>query len=87
MLIAMLAAVALMADATPAAAAAATPAPTVAAKAADPDPVICKNEAVVGSRLPKKVCMRKSDADLRRQADQDATAKIQRLGMHGPRGN
>jgi hypothetical protein len=87
MLIAMLAAVALMADATPAAAAAATPAPTVAAKAADPDPVICKNEAVVGSRLPKKVCMRKSEKLDRERRDQAATANLERMSTYGPKGN
>jgi hypothetical protein len=84
MLIAMLAAVALMADATPAAAAAVGPAPAAAAKTTDPDPIVCKNEAVSGSRLPKKVCMRQSEKLARERHDQDATANLERMSLHGP---
>ena len=88
MFIAMFAAVALMADATPAAAAAAVaPAPAAATKAAEADPMICKSEAILGSRLPKKVCMRKSEAEARTRRDQDATAKIERMSTYGPKGN
>ncbi|THD79407.1 MAG: hypothetical protein E7812_10080 [Phenylobacterium sp.] len=75
MLIVMLAAMTLLADATPAAAVAA---PAAAVPAKDADPMVCKKETVVGSRLPTKVCMRKSEADLRRQHDRDAVEGIQR---------
>ena len=81
MLIAMLAAVTLLADATPAAAVAA---PQAAAPAPDADPLVCKKETVVGSRLPTKVCMHKSEADARRQHDRENLEGIQRNNGIGP---
>ena len=68
MIISMFAAALLLAEATPAA----TP-----AKATDADPLVCKTEAVAGSRLPKKVCAPKSEWERRRQEAQDATQKSQ----------
>ena len=81
MLIVMLAAVTLLADATPAAAVAA---PTAAPPAKDADPLVCKKETVVGSRLPVKTCMHKSEADQRRQHDREGLEGIQRNNGIGP---
>ncbi|MCR5875198.1 hypothetical protein LRS10_13965 [Phenylobacterium sp. J426] len=45
---------------------------------AEKDPVICKNEAAAGSRLPKKVCATKSEWERRKQEDRDNLEKSQR---------
>lgn len=62
MIVSMLAAAFLLAEATPAAA---------PAKAAEADPMVCKNEAAPGSRLPKRVCAPKSEWERRRQEAKD----------------
>lgn len=35
------------------------------------DPMICKREAVIGSRFKKEICMRQSDRDIQEQGTQD----------------
>ena len=62
MIIAVLAAFALMADSTPAAQPTPTLATTSPAKASDnPMALVCKNEPVLGSRLPTKRCRTRGD--------------------------
>lgn len=64
MIVSMLAAGLLLAQGAPAAAPAKT-------EVAEKDPIICKNEAAPGSRLPKKNCAPKSEWE-RRKADDRA---------------
>ncbi len=71
MIVSMLAASLLMVQAAPAAAA--------QTDAAEKDPVICKNEAAPGSRLPKKICAAKSEWERRKQEDRDNLEKSQRV--------
>lgn len=44
----------------------------------DKDRMICKTEALAGSRVPKKVCATKSEWDARRQDDRDQLEKAQK---------
>lgn len=78
-MIAAVLAAALMAAAPAAAPAAATgtEAPTKAAKPAA-DEMVCKKEAVVGSRLKSKVCMTQADWDRRKQDSKDELDAAQR---------
>jgi hypothetical protein len=84
MIIAFLAATALLAEATPAAAPAVEPAPAaspaaVKAPVADPNAKVCRNEATLGSRLPTKVCYSKADAarnEQRRSAVEQMKSQI-----------
>jgi hypothetical protein len=82
MLVTMLAAVVLMAD-TPAAAEAtsqpAAPAapPVSARKKLTREGMICRNEPVLGSKMPKRVCMTASEAAERQKADRELTERIQ----------
>jgi invasion protein IalB len=39
--------------------------------------MVCKKEAVLGSRMPKRVCMTQEDWELRRQEGRDELKKIQ----------
>ena len=64
-------------------AAAATPVTPVAKS--DKDRMICKTEALAGSRVPKKVCATKSEWDARRQEDRDQLEKAQKAAS-APRG-
>ena len=87
MIIAVLAALALLAESTPAAQSASTPAPTPApaagattppAKAADnPMAMVCKNEPVLGSRLPTKRCRTQGDIAQQRLDDRAALERAQ----------
>ncbi|MGA0606622.1 hypothetical protein ACO2Q0_11520 [Phenylobacterium sp. VNQ135] len=70
MIVSMLAASLLLVQGAPAAA---------KTEVADKDPVICKNEAAPGSRLPKKVCATKSEWERRKQEDRDNLEKSQRV--------
>jgi hypothetical protein len=78
MLVSMLAAVVLMAD-TPAAAPADPPAapPVSARKKLTREGMICRNEPVLGSKMPKRVCMTASEAAERQKADRELTERIQ----------
>lgn len=67
-----LAAVVLLSPAAPAARAAATP----AAK----DPIVCKSETPMGSRLPRKSCMRTSERDRLRRESRKTLEDIQSAG-------
>lgn len=71
MLVSLLAATMLLADAAPAAAAPATSTPAQAGVLAAPqkDPLVCKNQPLLGSRMAKKICMTKSEWEERRQRD------------------
>lgn len=70
------------AEAPPAAAPATATPPAAAPKE---DPVVCRNQVVAGSRLPVKVCMRRSDEEARKRSGQDALNKIQNSnGLRGP---
>jgi hypothetical protein len=75
----------LLADATPAAAQ-----PTPAAPAAAPadqsasakpkvnrDGMVCHTEEILGSRIPKRVCMTPADAEARAHQDQQNLGRIQ----------
>jgi hypothetical protein len=64
------------ADPTPAAA----PAAAAAAKdkASDPNKLVCKKEAVVGSRMPTRTCMTQSEWDARKQEGRDQVDAAQR---------
>lgn len=73
----------------PPAPAAVTPGPSVATNPTvegyvapkapkDPDPMVCRSETPIGSKLPVKVCVRKSDRDRQKQDSQEALQLIQR---------
>jgi parvulin-like peptidyl-prolyl isomerase len=87
--IVLIAAGALMAESAAAQPAAPAPAPVVVANPTvegyappkapkDPDPLVCRSETPIGSKLPVKVCVRKSDRDRQKQDSQEALQLIQR---------
>ncbi len=84
MIVALLAATVLLADVTPAATPAAAPAakaaaaPTTAQKAADSNSkLVCKSEAVLGSRMPVKKCRTVGDAAAEKLEAQQALERMQ----------
>lgn len=83
MIVALLAATVLLADVTPAStlAAASTAkaaAPTTAQKAADSNAkLVCKSEAVLGSRMPVKKCRTVGDAAAEKIEAQQALERMQ----------
>ena len=56
----------------PAAASAAAP-----AKAAENDPLICRSETPIGTKLPKRTCIRKSERDRQKRESRDALQLMQ----------
>lgn len=64
------------------------PAPAVSEPAPAPkdaDPVVCRSQVIVGSRLPVKVCTRASQDASRKRSAQDAVTKFQNSNaMRGP---
>lgn len=57
----------------------AEPAPAPAAQAVeDDDPVVCHNEPLTGSRLPRRVCIRKSEREAMRKDAARAISNAQR---------
>lgn len=60
-------------DAAPAGDAAKPP-----AKVAPKDPLVCRSETPIGSKLPVKTCMLKSERDRQKQDSQEALQLIQR---------
>lgn len=78
MLIVMLAATALLADAAPAAAA-----PAKAPPAAKPvaDQIVCHKEFTVGSNIPRKVCRSKADDELNRA---EARKELEQMQLATP---
>jgi hypothetical protein len=50
------------------------------------DPLICKREAVIGSRFKKEVCMRQSDLDAQKQGTQDIMNQRGRGRANAPPG-
>jgi hypothetical protein len=93
MIIALLAATVLMADSTPALQAATTAAQpqavaATAEKNAKPkkpasNALVCKNEPVLGSRLPTKRCRTTEQMAAQQQEDQANLDKAQRVGDPG----
>jgi predicted secreted protein len=80
MLLAVLAALAAATpDAAPAAAAPAQAAAPAAPKAKEE--MICKSEAVTGSRFPKKVCYSKSEYEAKQRLDQEQLRQNQSGGL------
>ncbi len=69
---------AVLAAETPAAAAASTTAAAPKADKPKSDAMVCKKEAVLGSRLPTRVCLRQEEWDSRRTDSRDELQKIQR---------
>jgi hypothetical protein len=84
MIIVMLAAVALLADTTPAAAATAQPVAAPARKA-DSD-IICHKETTLGSIVPTKVCYSKAEYEANKRESR-ATVEHMQANTPGPRGN
>ena len=93
MIIALLAATVLMADSTPALQAATTAAqPQAVATTAEQNTkpkkpasnaLVCKNEPVLGSRLPTKRCRTTEQMAAQQQEDQANLEKAQRVGDPG----
>jgi hypothetical protein len=90
MLIALFAATILMAESSPALQAATTTAPTQPAVASGAktgkdagNVLICRNEPIVGSRLPTKRCRTKEQMAAQKQEDQMNLEKMQRTGDPG----
>lgn len=46
--------------------------------AKDPDPLVCRSETPIGSKLPVKTCVRKSEHDRQKRESQEALQLIQR---------
>lgn len=53
---------------------------------AKPEGMVCKNEQVLGTRFPKRVCRSKASIAQRRRTDQDTVSNIQLQGATFPRG-
>jgi hypothetical protein len=80
MMISLVLAAALFAAAEPAAAPAAAAAPAKSAKAekANKDGMICRKEAVIGSRMKTRTCMTQEQWDARAVEDRDLVEQAQR---------
>jgi hypothetical protein len=76
MIVPLLAAVMLFADASSAAAAPPAPAPAGKVKLTKTG-MICRNEAVIGSKLPKRVCLTPEEDAARRARDRELTEYMQ----------
>lgn len=66
------------AGATAAVPAASTPAKSTTAAKPDKDGLICKKEAVLGSRMKQRTCLPQSEWDLRKQTARDDLDAAQR---------
>src|SRR5436190_7507201 len=90
MLVAILAAISTFPPPGPTAAPAPAPPPAAEAPATDPaaaaataaakpkeEPIVCKSQVVVGSRLPVKVCTRASDDATRKRSGRDSLDRLQ----------
>ena len=88
MIIALLAATVLLADATPAAQAGATPPAASAAapakKAGDQANLTCRSEPVLGSRLPVKKCRTADEARADKQAAREELDRAQGAMAQNP---
>ena len=56
----------------------------------EPDPLVCKSETPIGSKLPVKHCVRKSERDRQKRDSQETLQLIQRrsdgpMKIDGPR--
>lgn len=88
MLTVMLAAVALLADTTPAAAAAPTAAPAAqaapAAKQKKPDDIVCHKEATLGTSIPTKVCFSRAEYEANKAESRRTLEHVQNnIGIAG----
>lgn len=89
MLTVMLAAVALLAETTPAASQATAPVAAPAAAAAKPaakadSDIVCHKEAILGSNIPKKVCYSKAEyEENRKEARQNVEHMQNNIGSRG----
>jgi hypothetical protein len=88
MLTVMLAAVALLAETTPAAAAAPAQPTTTAVEAAKPakkaDDIICHKEAQLGTSIPTKVCYSKAEYEANKAESRRTTERMQsNMGIRG----
>jgi hypothetical protein len=75
MIVSLLAAIVLMAD-TPAAAPPAAP-PVSAKKKLTKEGMVCRNEAVLGSKLPRRVCSTPEQDAARKAADRELAEYMQ----------
>ncbi len=62
----------------PAASTPAAASPAKADKASDPNKIVCKKEAVLGSRMPTRTCMTQGEWDARKQEGRDQVDAAQR---------
>lgn len=60
-----------------AATAAATPAPAVSTPAKADDPLVCHQEVIAGSRVPTRVCLRRSAVEAQARDGRAMTEKMQ----------
>lgn len=70
-------------DTAPAQAAPPPAAPTAGAPAATPtkaadDPLVCRSETPIGTKLPKRTCIRKSERDRQKRESREALELYQR---------
>jgi hypothetical protein len=82
MIVALIAATALLAEATPTAAPTTQPATATAAqadkkKAEDPNKLVCHSEAVLGSRMPVKRCATSAQAAAEKANAREELEKVQ----------
>jgi hypothetical protein len=78
MIVALLASVALLAEAVPAAQPTEPAAPPVSGKQKlSKKGMICRNESVIGSKLPRRVCLTPEQDAERRQQDRELTEYMQ----------
>lgn len=56
-------------------------APATAAMAEEEDPLVCKSVARTGTRVAKRTCMRRSQAEARERAAHEMLGEIQRRGV------
>jgi hypothetical protein len=67
----------------PAAAPPAATAPAPAPKPDDSQKIVCRNETVLGSIIPKRVCLTQANWDAARQAGQEYTKGVQSRALQG----
>jgi hypothetical protein len=65
-------------DTAPPAAPPASGPATAPAKAVDDDPLVCRSETPIGTKLPKRTCIKKSERDRQKRESQEALQLYQR---------
>lgn len=61
-----------------------TAASSSSAQADDGDEMVCTTEAVIGSRMGRRVCMTRSERERVREESREATDDLQRSPIAGP---